>query len=113
MPCTPMDMRASRTSSSLKGLMMAVISFMKDPALRRSVRAAGEIDTLRTPAETVLPILLAKVANFKQAVQKYANIPGPISAQLGAALLTYVIHPCGVHAAPPPGRLRPRAFRRA
>src|SRR5574343_437403 len=27
MPCTPMAERASRTSSSLKGLMMAVISF--------------------------------------------------------------------------------------
>jgi hypothetical protein len=28
MPCTPMPERASRTSSSLKGLMMAVTSFM-------------------------------------------------------------------------------------
>jgi hypothetical protein len=28
MPCTPMSDSASRTSSSLKGLMMAVICFM-------------------------------------------------------------------------------------
>src|SRR5215510_1002787 len=31
MPCTPMADNASRTSSSLNGLMMAVTSFMKNP----------------------------------------------------------------------------------
>jgi hypothetical protein len=31
MPCTPTAARASRTSSSLKGLMMAVTSFMMTP----------------------------------------------------------------------------------
>jgi hypothetical protein len=31
MPCTPMPERDSRTSSSLKGLMMAVTSFMLAP----------------------------------------------------------------------------------
>src|SRR5687767_3536101 len=36
MPCTPMADRASRTSSSLNGLMMAVISFM---FLSRGVRS--------------------------------------------------------------------------
>ena len=29
MPCTPMPLRASRTSSSLNGLMIAVTSFMR------------------------------------------------------------------------------------
>jgi hypothetical protein len=33
MPCTPMPESASRTSSSLKGLMMAVTSFMMLPWL--------------------------------------------------------------------------------
>jgi hypothetical protein len=31
MPCTPMADKASRTSSSLNGLMMAVINFMVSP----------------------------------------------------------------------------------
>jgi hypothetical protein len=31
MPCTPIAERPSRTSSSLKGLMMAVTSFMGSP----------------------------------------------------------------------------------
>src|SRR5689334_20419481 len=34
MPCTPIAERASRTSSSLNGLMMAVTSFMVSPQVR-------------------------------------------------------------------------------
>jgi hypothetical protein len=36
MPCTPIADKASRTSSSLKGLMMAVTNFMCAPQLFKS-----------------------------------------------------------------------------
>src|SRR3970282_1056233 len=39
-PCTPMAVSASRTSSSLKGLMMAMISFMRGLLFRCEISAA-------------------------------------------------------------------------
>src|SRR5687768_16104966 len=44
MPCTPIAERASRTSSSLNGLMMAVTSFMVSPVGLRSERPGDEGD---------------------------------------------------------------------
>src|SRR5687768_13164510 len=45
MPCTPMAESASRTSSSLNGLMIAVTSFMSSPLARcASERIADEAD---------------------------------------------------------------------
>src|SRR5688572_12547175 len=49
MPCTPIAERASRTSSSLKGLMMAVTSFMGVSSGLRSERPGDEADGA-TPA---------------------------------------------------------------
>src|SRR4051812_35171850 len=50
MPVTPIRVRASRTSSSLNGLMIAVISFMECPGIvarPSSATAPGEIIALR------------------------------------------------------------------
>src|SRR5687768_18549598 len=44
MPCTPIAERASRTSSSLNGLMTAVTSFMVSPVGLRSERPGDEAD---------------------------------------------------------------------
>src|SRR5690242_574212 len=44
MPVTPMAERASRTSSSLNGLMIAVTSFMVSPVCERSERIRDEPD---------------------------------------------------------------------
>src|SRR5688572_15033670 len=41
MPCTPMPDKASRTSSSLNGLMIAVTSFMTAPYSESEKKGAG------------------------------------------------------------------------
>src|SRR5689334_21421026 len=64
MPCTPMPESASRTSSSLNGLMMAMTSFMRSPseglAHRQDERAAASV--LGLGAERAVAVLRVREA---------------------------------------------------
>src|SRR5512147_108903 len=76
MPCTPIAERASRTSSSLNGLMMAVTSFMISPRVERSERLLGPDDVLGVAdvlAEAVRVQRARRVRSGDREAQRHAE----------------------------------------
>src|SRR5256885_16410271 len=76
MPCTPIAESASRTSSSLKGLMIAVTSFMRVSIGRRSraARLASEGFADRQDDRGATGVLELREARVTKAIRRLDRI---------------------------------------
>src|SRR6187431_2202657 len=86
MPCTPMAERASRTSSSLNGLMMAVTSFMFSPGTCALERPGDEADRA-SPAPVL--VLVGEVHGIGVGVLVVAADRPAIAEVVGGAELPH------------------------